>query len=66
MGRRTTRNAVYAPERRGYQPTQSEPSRIKLPKGASPTVPAPSTSSGGDTGNNGTGGNGTNNGTNNN
>jgi hypothetical protein len=50
MGKRTTRDAVYAPERRGYQPTQSEPSKIKLPKGASPTVPAPSTSGGNNSG----------------
>jgi hypothetical protein len=61
VGRRLTRNAVYAPERRGYQPTQSEPSRIKLPKGASPTVPTPSPPSGDGAGNNGAGNNDNNN-----
>jgi hypothetical protein len=31
--------------RGGYQPTQNEPPKIKLPKGASPTVPVPRRSS---------------------
>ena len=40
------RDLVYESKRRGYQPTKPEPSNIKLPKGASPTVPAPSPSKG--------------------
>jgi len=53
----SSRSAVYAPERRGYQPTQNEPSKIKLPQGPSPTEPAPSPSGSNDSGSNDSGSN---------